>query len=106
MLTDGTESRQFLHADDCSECLVVLSSLYNSLDRNQEYHITNFEWNTVLDIANEIASNFDDVEVIPALSKDMVQKDKRNEPDEYILSFWKPKISLKDGIKKIIEVMK
>jgi len=106
MLTDGTESRQFLHADDCSECLVVLSNLYNSLDRKQEYHITNFEWNTVLDIANEIASNFDNVEIIPALSKDMVQKDKRNEPEQYILNFWKPKITLKEGIKKIIKEMK
>jgi hypothetical protein len=27
---------------------------------------------------------------------------KRNEPDPYILNFWKPNISLKEGIKKII----
>jgi nucleoside-diphosphate-sugar epimerase len=106
MLTDGTESRQFLHADDCSECLIELSKLYDDLNRDKEYHITNFEWNTVLDVAKEIALNFDDVEIVPAESKDMVQKDKRNEPDPYILNFWKPKISLKEGIKKVIMEMK
>lgn len=105
MLTDGTESRQFLHADDCSEALLTLSKLYESLDRNKEYHITNFEWNTVLEVANEIATNFDNVSVTPAESKDLVQKDKRNEPDPYILNFWKPKISLKQGIEKIIKDM-
>ena len=102
MLTDGTESRQFLHADDCSEALLCLSKFYNDLDRDKEYHVTNFEWNTVLEVANEIAGNFENVKIVPAQSKDLVQKDKRNEPDPYILSFWKPKISLKDGIKNII----
>jgi len=105
MLTDGTESRQFLHADDCSEALLTLSGLYDQLDREKEYHITNFEWNTVLDVAQEIANNFANTKIIPAESKDLVQKDKRNEPDPYILNFWKPKIKLSDGIKNIILYM-
>ncbi len=105
MLTDGTEVRQFLHADDCANALLILSNLYDSLERKREYHITNFKWNTVLDVANAISENFGGIKIIPAELKDIVQKDKRNEPDEYILKFWKPKITLNEGIKKIIDFM-
>jgi nucleoside-diphosphate-sugar epimerase len=105
MLTDGTELRQFLHADDCSEALLTLSNIYDELNRDKEYHITNFQWNTVLDVAQEVANNFSDTIIIPAQSKDLVQKDKRNEPDPYILNFWKPKINLSNGIKNIISYM-
>lgn len=105
MLTDGTEVRQFLHADDCANALLTLSNLYDSLDRSKNYHITNFEWNTVLDIANVISHNFGGVKITPSVTKDTVQKDKRNEPDPYILNFWKPTISLNEGIKKIIDFM-
>jgi len=105
MLTDGTEVRQFLHADDCANALLILSKLYDSLERKKEYHITNFKWNTILDVAEAISENFGGVKITPAESKDTVQKDKRNEPDEYVLKFWKPEINLKEGIKKIIDFM-
>jgi hypothetical protein len=39
------------------------------------------------------------------MEKDTVQLNKRNEPDPYILNFWKPEISLKEGINKIIKEM-
>ena len=103
MLSDGTEVRQFLHADDCSDCLLTLSNCYDDIDKSREYHITNFKWNSILEVANIIASNFDNVKIIPGESKDMVQLDKRNEADEYILNFWKPKIDLEEGIKMIIK---
>ena len=103
MLSDGTEVRQFLHADDCSDCLLTLSNCYDDIDKSREYHITNFKWNSILDVANIISSNFDSVKIIPGESKDMVQLDKRNEADEYILNFWKPKIDLEEGIKMIIK---
>jgi nucleoside-diphosphate-sugar epimerase len=105
MLTDGTESRQMLHATDCSECLYILSTKYNELPRDQEYHITSFEWTTMVDIANMIAGHFPGTVVQPAQAKDMVQKDKRNEANASILAYWKPKISLVDGIKNIIDEM-
>jgi nucleoside-diphosphate-sugar epimerase len=105
MLTDGTESRQMLHANDCSECLYLLSQRYTELPRNQEYHITSFEWTTMLDIAHMIAGHFPGAVVQPAASKDLVQKDKRNEADPGILKFWQPKIKLADGIKQVIDEM-
>jgi nucleoside-diphosphate-sugar epimerase len=105
MLTDGTEYRQLLHATDCSRCLYTLSTKYTELSRNQEYHITSFEWVTILDVANIISNEFPGTIINPARSKDNVQQDKRNEADPSILNYWKPEISLKDGIKDIIKVM-
>lgn len=105
MRTDGTESRQMLHATDCSECLYTLSKKYNELPRDQEYHITSFEWTTMLDIANMIAGHFPGAVVKPAEVKDMVQRDKKNEADKNILKYWQPKISLAEGIKNIIDEM-
>ena len=105
MLSDGTEVRQFLHADDCSECLLVLSKKYELLDRKREYHITSFEWHSILEVAEIISSHFKDVKVAPATRKDMVQLDKRNEADRYILDLWQPKIGIKEGIKMILKEM-
>lgn len=106
MLTDGTESRQMLHTTDCSECLYLLSTKYSELPRDQKYHITSFEWTTMLDIANMIAKHFPGTVVQPAQTKDIVQKDKKNEPCRSILKYWQPRISLADGIKNIIGKIK
>jgi len=105
MLSDGSESRQFLHAQDCCECLLQLSLIYDTLDKSKEYHITSFSWNTINEIAEEISKNFENCKIERAASKDDVQKDKKNEPDPYILNFWKPKITIEDGIKDIIKKM-
>ena len=102
MMTDGTEERQFLHAEDCSNCLYILSKKYDGIDRTQNLHITNFEWNTILEVA-EIIKESIPCEIVPSKDKDTVQLNKRNEPDPYILNFWKPEISLKEGINKIIK---
>ena len=104
MLTDGTEERQFLHAEDCSNALMILSEKYNEIDRDKELHITNFEWDSILKIAVLISEEIP-CKITPGKDTDTVQQNKRNEPDPYILNFWKPKISLKEGIKKIISEM-
>jgi len=105
MLTDGTEYRQLLHATDCSKCLYTLSTKYTELSREQEFHITSFEWVSIIDVAEIIANNFPGTVIKPAVSKDNVQQDKRNEADPSILAYWKPEISLADGIKDIINCM-
>ena len=102
MLTDGKEERQFLHAEDCSRCLRILSEKYDDIDRDANLHITNFGWNTILEVA-EIINESIPCEIIPSTEIDTVQLNKRNEPDTYILNFWKPEISLRDGIEKIIK---
>jgi len=105
MLTDGTEYRQLLHATDCSKCLYILSNMYDQLPRNQEYHVTSFEWVSILDVANIVAKQFPGTTIKPAISKDNVQQDKRNEADKTILNYWKPQIGLEEGIRDIIKFM-
>jgi len=106
MMTDGSEERQFLHTEDCCEALVTLARQYESIPRDKELHVTNFDWTNILNVAEIITVHYPDTKIIPAASKDEVQKDKRNEPDEFILNYWQPKISLEDGIADIIAKMK
>jgi len=103
MMTDGTEERQFLYSNDACEALHILSEKYDSISRDKELHVTSFEWENILQVAKIIASHFKGTKIKPSLNKDDVQKFKRNEPDPYILEHWRPKTSLEEGIKKIVE---
>jgi nucleoside-diphosphate-sugar epimerase len=105
LLTDGKEERQFLYADDCSEALLTLAEKFDEVPKDKELHITSFEWTNILTIASIIASHFPDSIVVPAESKDEVQKDKRNEPDPFIHTYWKATTKLEDGIARIVETM-
>ena len=110
MMTDGTEAREFLYAEDCCEALEKIMEEYSNLSSDDELHITTGVYTSILEIAQEIRKLFTDigkeVEVIPSEKKDEVQKDARNEPDPFIKKFWQPKTSVKDGLKKVFEVMK
>jgi nucleoside-diphosphate-sugar epimerase len=100
MRTNGKESRQLLYADDCAECLLILSKKYNELDRNQNYHITNFEWITIKQIAS-IIQEISGCDIFPSEKEDQTQKNAMNEADNYILNYWTPKTQIKDGITKL-----
>lgn len=102
MKTNGTEERQFLYAEDCCECLNTLMDNYDDIDRDENLHITSFKWDNVLKIAEIVSKEYDNCNIEIANTIDLVQLDKRNEPDPYILNFWAPKTNLKDGIIKII----
>ena len=110
MMTDGTEAREFLYAEDCCEALEKIMEEYSNLSSDDELHITTGVYTSILEIAQEIRKLFNDigkeVEVIPSEKKDEVQKDARNEPDPFIKKFWQPKTSVKDGLKKVFEEMK
>ena len=101
MRTDGEEERQFLYADDCSECLLALSKKYDKIDRSKNLHITNFEWTKIKKIAEHVANNFKGTKIIPGKSVDNIQRGIKNEPDPYVLKFWKPKTTINNGIKKV-----
>ena len=110
MMTDGTEAREFLYAEDCCEALEKIMEEYSNLSSDDELHITTGVYTSILEIAQEIRKLFNDigkeVEVIPSEKKDEVQKDARNEPDSFIRKIWQPKTSVKDGLKKVFEEMK
>ena len=110
MMTDGTEKREFLYAEDCCEALEKVMEEYETLDSDDNLHITSFHSTTILEIANIIRqlflSDHKIITLIPSEAKDEVQKDARNEADPHILKLWKPKTSIRDGIKKVFKEMK
>lgn len=105
MRTDGSEERQFLHARDCSRALEVMSQKYAEIPRDKELHITSFEWTRIIDIANIIAEQFPGTTITQGKTSDTVQKGIRNEPDTYIHTYWKPQISIREGIADIVRAM-
>ena len=110
MMTDGTEEREFLYAEDCCEALETIMEEYTSFTSDDDLHITSGVSSTVLEIAQCVQSLFDqickEVAIAPAASKDEVQKDARNAPDTYIRKWWEPKTSVSDGVRKVFEEMK
>ena len=100
MRTDGTESRQFLYADDACEALYKLATVYKKLNKKEDYCITSFEWNKVYEIA-QVLDVLSSCEVIPADRKDQTQLNAMNEPNDNIKKYWQPKTSLKEGIMKL-----
>ena len=110
MMTDGTEQREFLYAEDCCEALEQVMLEYSEFTSDSELHITSFRSTTILEIAKIIQgifkANGKTVAVEKAQKKDEVQKDARNEANPYIKKWWKPRTSIEDGIEKIYEAMK
>ena len=84
----------------------MLSKEYDNLKKDSEYHITSFEWTSVLDIAEIVSEYFPRTKIYKAETPDMVQRDLRNEPDPEILKYWKPKTDIRSGVLSIIEKMK
>ena len=101
MLTNGEETRQFLHAEDCSRALYMISR-DPSRFAGQSLDVTNFEWTSIREIAGIVSSICGNVPVIPGTKEDTVQKLVDVPPDEYILQYWKPKLTLEEGIRDVI----
>ena len=110
MMTDGTEEREFLYAEDCCEALEAVMENYSEFTSNDELHITTGDSTDILGIARTIQSLFKEigreVTIAPSESKDEVQKDARNVPDPYIKKWWQPKTSVTEGITKVFTEMK
>ena len=110
MMTDGKETRQFLYAEDCCEALETVMNKYDHFKPEDSLHITSFKFTSIKEIAKIIQKNFLDINmkviIKPGSEKDTVQMDKNNQASEYITSWWKPKTSIEEGIKKIFEEMK
>ena len=110
MMTDGTEERQFLYAEDCCEALETIMENYTDFKPEDPLHITSFHSTTIREVAQIIMGQFNligkPVKITPGIAKDSVQMDKRNEADMYITSWWMPKTTIDKGIAKVFEDMK
>lgn len=105
MRTTGEETREFLHADDASECLIKIMENYDQIDRNIPLHISSFVVTKIIDVAKIVSQYLGCTYEPNPYQIDNIQHNKNNKPDPYILNFWKPKIVLKDGILDIIKLM-
>ena len=110
MMTDGTEERQFLYAEDCCEALETIMECYTQFKPEDPLHITSFNATSIKDVAAIIMGQFNlidkPVKINPGLAKDSVQMDKRNEANNYITDWWLPKTNMQDGIAKVFNEMK
>ena len=111
MMTDGTEERQFLYAEDCCKGLETVMECYNDFKVDDPLHITSFNSTTIKNVASHIQGCFHrlgmyEVEIKPGLAKDSVQMDKRNEADTFITGWWLPETSIDKGIQKVFDEMK
>ncbi len=111
MMTDGTEERQFLYAEDCCEGLETVMENYTDFKTEDPLHITSFNSTSIKDIAHIIQGCFNriekyDVKITPGFAKDPVQLDKRNEANTFITGWWLPKTSIDKGIDKVFDEMK
>ena len=101
MRTKGNEERQFLHVEDCSKALLHWCENYTIYDKSEYIDITSFIWNSVLDIANTVKKLIP-CEITQGSNSDVIQCGIKNNPSEYVLKFWKPEVSLLEGIRKLI----
>lgn len=110
MMTDGTEERQFLYAEDCCEALETIMENYTDFKPEDPLHITSFHSTSIKEIASIIQGQFNKIgrpiKITPGLAKDSVQLDKRNEANNYILGWWLPKTTIDVGIAKVFNEMK
>ena len=109
MITDGTEEREFLYAEDCCEALDTVMCKYSEFSSSDNLHITSAVSTSILEIARTIQLYFGgiqkEIEIVPSEEKDEVQKDARNIADPYFLKWWQPKTSLVEGIGKVFNEM-
>jgi len=110
MLTDGTEERQFLYAEDCCEALEIVMESYTDFKSEDPLHITSFNTTTIKEVASIINGCFNlinkPIKIKPGIAKDSVQMNKKNEADSYIISWWMPKTTIDKGIIKVFNAMK
>ncbi len=109
MITDGTEEREFLYAEDCCEALDTVMCKYSDFTSDNELHITSGVSTSILEIARQIQLYFGgiqkEVEIVPSEAKDEVQKDARNIANPFFRKWWEPKTSLAEGIGKVFNEM-
>ena len=111
MMTDGTEERQFLYAEDCCEALHTIMDCYSDFKPTDPLHITSFRSTTIKEVSQIIQGCFNrigkyDVQINPGIGRDSVQLDKRNEADNYIMNWWLPKTGIDVGINNVFNEMK
>ncbi len=111
MLTNGAESREFLHAEDCSRGLFIIMNNHKKFKlQKKELHLTTGKKIKILYIARlvqKIAKKDNlNINIIKGKKRDNLQKNKKNKYNYYLNKFWKPKIKISLGVKDIYQYYK
>ena len=111
MMTNGTESREFLHADDCSIGLEVIMNNHTKFKlQNKELHLTTGKETKIIEIAKiiqRIAKKDDfNINIFKGKKKDTVQRNRKNKYNQYLSKFWEPKVNIEVGIREIYKYYK
>lgn len=105
MLTNGNEKRDFLYADDCCHGLLIIMKKYNDLKRQGIIDLNYGIYTKIINVAKIVKNIFKeqsvDIRIIKGRQIDEVQKNKINKSNNLLIKYWKPRISLKNGIQKI-----
>ena len=105
MLTNGNEKRDFLYADDCCHGLLIIMKKYNDLKRQEIIDLNYGVYTKIINVAKIVRNIFKehsvDIKIIKGRQIDEVQKNKINKSNNLLIKYWKPRISLKNGIQKI-----
>lgn len=94
LLSSGHERRQFLNSKDCAKCLETMMMRYESM--KPVVDVSSFEWISIYDAAKMICDE---------VTRGHTAGDSHsfnNEPDDFILQYWRPTIALKHGIEELI----
>ena len=92
--------QSFLNMQNFFDFYEIQLENFDELSRKRKIiDVTNFEWTEIKEIARIIAGTRN---IIPTERKDNTQT-VHNEPNDFILQYWKPTIDLKTGIQLITD---
>ncbi len=107
LLTNGQEERDFLYAEDCCSGLEIIMKKFNLFKNYQSIDLNYGKFSKIISIAKIIQNLFEEkkrnVIFLPSKDKDSLQLNKKNRSryNELLFKYWRPKFSLKEGIKEV-----
>lgn len=105
MLTNGSEERDFLYADDCCNGLEIVMKKYNIFKNKNIVDLSYGKYTKIIKVSEIIKNLFKkkgiDIKVTRGKKDDQLQKNKKNLPNIYLKKYWKPKFSLERGIEEV-----
>ena len=108
MLTNGNETREFLHALDCCKGLELIMNKHDLFKKNnKDLHLSTGVRVKIISIAkiikNIAKTKKIEIKIIKGKTKDSVQLNKMNKFNKFLFKYWKPKVNIKSGIKEIFD---
>jgi nucleoside-diphosphate-sugar epimerase len=106
MLTDGSESRQFLHSLDCARAIQTVLENYELFVEFDGIDISSFHTTTIKEVG-QIIARLTNSTLTSGNSSDLTRNGEIRLPRQDFLDYWKPLVPLNEGIEMVLsEAMK